>query len=45
VRVIKNNLYAPSQLKLLCEFKTKWSEGFAPFSSEEFQPIVNNQLN
>ena len=41
LRVIKNNLYAPSQLKLLCEFRTKWSEGFAPFSSEEFELIVN----
>ena len=40
LRVIKNNLDAPSQLKLLCEFKTKWSEGFTPFDSEDFQVIT-----
>jgi len=39
VKVLKNNKYAPSQLKLLCEFKTKWVEDFIPFSHENFQPI------
>ena len=39
VKVLKNNKYAPSQLKLLCEFKTKWVEDFTPFSHESFQPI------
>jgi hypothetical protein len=39
LRVVKNNLDAPSQLKLLCEFRTKWSEEFAPFDSEDFQLI------
>ncbi|SFV71548.1 hypothetical protein MNB_SV-13-223 [hydrothermal vent metagenome] len=39
LRVVKNNLDAPSQLKLLCEFQTKWSNGFTPFDSENFQLI------
>lgn len=41
LRVVKNNLDAPSQLKLLCEFRTKWSDGFTPFDSEDFQVIAN----
>jgi len=41
VEVVKNNLNAPSQLKLLCQFKTKWYKGFKPFSDEEFQTIIN----
>ncbi len=40
VIVVKNNISAPSQLKLLCQFKTKWFKGFSPFSDEEFQVIV-----
>lgn len=40
VRVVKNNLTAPSQLKLLCQFRAKWYEGFIPFCGEDFQPIV-----
>ena len=39
LRVVKNNLDAPSQLKLLCEFQTKWSNGFTPFDSDDFQLI------
>ena len=39
VRVEKNNLSAPSQLKLLCRLRTKWYEGFTPFSDEAFQLI------
>lgn len=40
VSVVKNNKTAPSQLKLLCEFKAKWYEGFMPFSDDDFQPVV-----
>ena len=40
VSVVKNNISAPSQLKLLCQFRTKWFDGFIPFSDEDFQPIV-----
>jgi len=39
LQVLKNNIDAPSQLKLLCEFRTKWYEGFTPFDSEDFQLI------
>ena len=35
-------LDTPSPLKLLCEFRTKWSEGFTPFASEDFQVITND---
>lgn len=39
LKVIKNNIDAPSQLKLLCEFKTQWSDNFTPFEDEDFQII------
>jgi len=39
LKVIKNNIDAPSQLKLLCEFRTEWSETFKPFDSEKFETI------
>jgi len=41
VSVVRNNISAPSQLKLLCQFRTKWFDGFIPFSDEDFQPIVS----
>jgi len=40
VKVVKTNKTAPSQLKLLCEFTTKWYDGFVPFSDDEYQPIA-----
>jgi len=40
LKVIKNNTDAPSQLKLLCEFRTQWSEEFNPFDNEDFQSIT-----
>ena len=40
LKVIKNNIDAPSQLKLLCEFRAKWSDGFAPFDGLEFELVV-----
>ena len=45
LKVIKNNTDAPSQLKLLCEFRTLWSESFTPFDDEDFQTIVNLTSN
>lgn len=41
VTVVKNNTTAPSQLQLLCKFRAKWYEGFAPFSDNGFQTIVS----
>lgn len=41
VRVVKNNLTAPSQLKLLCQFRAKWYKGFTPFSDEDFHPLIS----
>ncbi len=42
VTVVKNNKTAPSQLKLLCKFRTNWYDGFVPFDDESFKPVVNN---
>ena len=38
VTIQKVNHNAPSQLKLLCKFSTKWYDGFEPFNGNEFQP-------
>jgi len=40
LKVIKNNTDAPSQLKLLCEFRTKWSKEFKAFDNKDFQIIA-----
>ena len=32
----------PLQLRLLCNMTAEWHEGFIPFSSQEYQPIVPN---
>ena len=40
LKVIKNNTDAPSQLKLLCEFRTQWSKEFKDFDDENFKPIL-----
>lgn len=34
--VIKVNLDAPAQFKVLCELKAPWPDGFHPFNDEEF---------
>jgi len=39
VTIKKVNHDAPLQLKLLCKFITKWSDGFEPFSDDEFKPL------
>ncbi|MCG6350460.1 HIRAN domain-containing protein [Vibrio fluvialis] len=36
--VKKVNVDAPAQYRLLCEFTTKWPEGFVPCLSDEYQP-------
>lgn len=40
ITIKKVNHDAPLQLKLLCKFTTKWSDGFEPFSGHEFKPII-----
>ncbi|WP_434939311.1 HIRAN domain-containing protein [Shewanella sp. HL-SH8] len=42
LRVVKTNLDAPSQFRILCEFTTKWPEGFIPMVSEEYLAYTNN---
>lgn len=37
--VLKVNLDAPAQFRVLCELKTPWPEGFKPFSDREFDNI------
>lgn len=34
--VLRVNLDAPSQFKILCEMKTLWPDGFEPFNDESF---------
>lgn len=41
VRVIKVNLGAPEQYRLLCESVTPWPEGFVPFQAEKYQLLVS----
>ncbi|MEZ8241285.1 hypothetical protein F0236_20905 [Vibrio splendidus] len=36
LKVVKLNLDAPSQFKVLCEFVTQWPEGFTPLVSDEY---------
>ncbi|MDC5705848.1 hypothetical protein OPW41_08390 [Vibrio europaeus] len=38
LKVVKVNLEAPAQYRLLCEFTTKWPEGFVPCMSEDYLP-------
>ncbi|CAA6820921.1 MAG: Unknown protein [uncultured Sulfurovum sp.] len=40
IKVVKNNVNAPSQLRLLCEFRTKWIDGFIPSEHKDFQKIT-----
>lgn len=40
VSVVKVNLRAPLQFKLLCKFSTIWPAEFAPFEDEIFQTII-----
>lgn len=37
VKVLKNNLDAPSQYRLFCRLETKWPPSFQPCSSEQYQ--------
>lgn len=39
--VKKLNKSAPAQFKVLCEFSTKWPQGFKALSSEEYQSQVD----
>ncbi|MNW65815.1 hypothetical protein D3C74_442340 [compost metagenome] len=36
INVVKVNLEAPSQFKVLCELKAPWPESFNAFNDEEF---------
>lgn len=36
LRVVKLNADAPAQYRVLCEFVTRWPNGFTPFVSEEY---------
>lgn len=40
IKLIKFNADAPEQYKILCEFKSVWPDNFKPFSSQDYQPIV-----
>ena len=45
VPVIKINLSAPEQYRLLCESVTPWPEGFVPFQSEKYKLLnARNRL-
>ena len=33
---------APVQLRILCHLRMKWADGFAPFSGDEYQPIIGD---
>lgn len=43
--VVKVNLDAPAHFRLLCEFITKWPEGFQPFLTSEFEAYTKNYLD
>lgn len=43
VCVQKINLYAPSQLKLLCKFSTNWPNEFIPFNDKDFLAHSDNK--
>ncbi len=34
---------APTQLRLLCNMTVRWPDGFAPFSSEMYQPLAKEK--
>ncbi|MEN0628322.1 HIRAN domain-containing protein [Phytobacter ursingii] len=36
IKVLRNNNKAPEQYRLLCEFSTRWPDGFIPFMSLEY---------
>ncbi len=38
-----NPVPAPLQLRLLCNMTAQWHEEFRPFSSQEYQPIVETK--
>jgi hypothetical protein len=42
LKVVKTNLDAPSQFRVLCEFITKWPTGFIPMFSDEYSAITAN---
>lgn len=42
LRVVRINPGAPLQMRLLCSLTAAWPRGFAPCSSVEFQPIVDD---
>lgn len=33
---------APVQFRILCHLRMKWADGFAPFTGDEYQPIVGD---
>lgn len=41
--VQKVNMDAPSQLKLLCKYVTKWPDSFNAFQDEEYQPFNDSE--
>jgi len=43
VYIQKINLYAPSQLKLLCKFSTNWPNSFTAFNNKVFLPYSDNK--
>ncbi len=43
VCIQKINLYAPSQLKLLCKFSTNWPNEFIPFNDKAFLAHSDNK--
>ncbi|WP_131812235.1 HIRAN domain-containing protein [Pseudomonas putida] len=42
VRVVKVNLGAPEQYRLLCESVTPWPDGFVPFQTEKYELIAES---
>lgn len=41
VNVVRVNLSAPEQYRLLCEAVTPWPDGFVPFQSEKYQLLMD----
>ncbi len=39
-----NPLPTPIQFRLLCNMTVKWDDDFIPFSSQDYQPIVDSSL-
>ncbi|MFV3326643.1 HIRAN domain-containing protein [Pseudomonas sp. NY15372] len=42
VKVVKVNLGAPEQYRLLCESRTPWPDGFVPFQTEKYQLLIDD---